>query len=120
MDTIYLTDIETTCLLGIYEHEKISKQKIVIDLALELDLKEAGLSDNFEHTVCYGEVSKLVQELANSKGFELIEHLCELSCKTLLERFERLQGVEIRIYKPEIKEEGFSGNASVKITRKRS
>lgn len=118
-DQIHLKGIECYCKLGVYDIERELGQCVHIDLELDLDLSNAGKSDNVSDTINYVDISNTVQEITKSKPYHLIEHLCQSICNGLFEKFSKLNAVQIHIFKPVINATGFTGSASVKIYRKR-
>lgn len=117
LDTIHLENIESFCRLGVYEEERASGQNIKVNLALELDLRKAGQSDDLQDTVDYAKISKLVQDCAQAKEYLLVEHLAEEIAQKILSDFVSISGLKIRVFKPTIITAGFSGDVSVEIYR---
>jgi dihydroneopterin aldolase len=118
-DTIILEEIEAFCRLGIYESERQRGQHIKINLRLGINLEKADQSDNIKDTISYVDASRIAQETAQVKEYNLLEHLCAEICRRLLEELPKLENVEIKIHKPIIKADGFSGKASVCMERRR-
>ena len=119
-DQIHLKNIEVYCRLGVYEEERERGQCVHIDLKLDLDLSDAGRSDNVQDTINYVDISLAVQDVTMSKPYHLIEHLCTEICADLLKRFTKVQAVTIELHKPVINAKWFTGNASVKMKRGRN
>lgn len=62
MDTIYIKDLEVFANHGVYPEENKLGQKFVISADLSVDVRMAGLTDELEYSVNYGEVSHTIQD----------------------------------------------------------
>lgn len=118
-DSIRLKNIQAFSKLGIYDHERILGQVLYIDLDLELNLKQACLSNKLEHTIDYAKVSVMIRELSQSKEFYLLEGLAHEIVLMLFKNFPILEGVKIEIKKTIVNAEHFSGQPSIKLKRLR-
>ena len=56
MDEIIITGIACKGYHGCLPEERVKGQPFIVDLALRLDLKDAGLTDDLQRTIDYGEV----------------------------------------------------------------
>ena len=118
-DLINLDNIEAFSRLGVFQEEKDNGQNIRVNLSMSLDLRKAGASDDLKDTVDYGEVSKLVRETASKKEYSLVEHLAQEIINEIFEKFKAISSIKIKVFKPVIITEGFSGDVSVELTRTR-
>ncbi|MBI21486.1 MAG: bifunctional dihydroneopterin aldolase/7,8-dihydroneopterin epimerase, partial [Chloroflexi bacterium] len=50
-DKILIENLELFCIIGVNKWEKLTPQKITIDLEIETNLNASIKSDNIEHTV---------------------------------------------------------------------
>ena len=73
MDTIYIKDLEVFANHGVYPEENKLGQKFVISADLSVDVRMAGLTDELEYSVNYGEVSHTIQDFLQKHTFKLIE-----------------------------------------------
>jgi dihydroneopterin aldolase len=117
-DSIFLEGVEAYTRLGVYPPERKRGQCVKFNLRLDLDLSKPGISDDIQDTISYVDVSREVQNIAQAKEYNLIEHLSTEICRGLFEKFEKLSGIEIRVFKTVINAEGFVGNASVRLYRR--
>jgi len=104
---------------GIEKQEQERGQRFEVDVELHLNLKEAGQSDDLSDTIDYREVYKKVEDLVLDKQYNLIEALSEDIAQTLLENFEAIEGVVVRVRKPHAVLEGITGGVEVEISRVR-
>lgn len=101
MDEIIITGIACMGYHGCLPEERIKGQPFIVDLALRLDLKDAGLTDDLQRTVDYSEVCKTVVAIVEGKPFNLIEALAYAIGDRLLEQFFLLVSVAVTVHKPE-------------------
>ena len=83
-----IKEAEFYCSLGITAEERAHKQKILVDITLFCDTKEAAATDAIEKTVNYSSVYKQIQELLESKPYNLIETVAEQISKLISSYFE--------------------------------
>lgn len=119
-DRIILRDLQAFCKLGIYDHERILGQSLLIQLELELDLNLAAKSDNVRDSIDYVAVSLAIRQLAQNKNFLLIEHLAHEIITMLFAKFNKLEGVLIEVNKTIVNAEQFSGKPAVRLYRTRA
>ena len=117
---IHLEQVQAFCRLGIYENERQRGQAVIVDLKIGLDLSDACNGDKMEDSISYVDLSHTIQNVAKSKEFNLIEHLCKCIIDKLFNDFKQINSVDIKIHKPVINAEGFNGNASVRVKTERS
>ena len=79
--------------------EKRLGQRFLVDLVLQLDLGPAGRSDDLALTVDYGEAYRLVRELVEGTCQDALEAVAEVIAAALLERYDRLEAVTVRVKK---------------------
>ena len=85
---------------GVKAEEKRLGQRFVVDLVLQLDLGPAGRSDDLALTVDYGEAYRLVRELVEGTSRDTLEAVAEAIAAALLDRYDRLEAVTVRVKKP--------------------
>ena len=62
--------------IGILEQEKLKKQRVLLDVVLNMSPKET-YEDEIENTISYAEIIEKIQALASSKHFNLVETFAE-------------------------------------------
>ena len=77
MDKITVKDLEVFANHGVYEQENFLGQKFVISAVLHTDTRKAGLTDNLENSINYGEVSHLMKKVVEGNTWNLIEKIAE-------------------------------------------
>ncbi len=99
MDTIYLHGLTVDAVIGIWEWERRIKQKVVIDIDMDADIRKAAASDAVEDTLNYKAVAKRIVELAETSGFKLVETLAERIAEVVRNEFG-VPWVRVRVNKP--------------------
>jgi dihydroneopterin aldolase len=118
---------------GVSDAERAVPQPIEVDVALSLDLRAAGATDELERTVDYSAVARAVGQVIRSTSFQLIESIAEAIAADLLAAHPSVEEVEVRVHKPRIRlgeagatagreagdtaARGASGTAAVEIRR---
>ena len=119
MDKIRLTKMEFYGYHGVFPEENKLGQRFVIDLEVEADLREAGESDDLEHSVNYGQLYFDVKEIVEGEIFQLIEALAERITQRLLSTYNRIESVRVAVIKPDPPIPGHYQSVSVEIFRRR-
>jgi len=87
MDIIFLGGLEIETIIGIFDWERETKQKIILDIEMAFDIKKAAISDHIEDTLDYKTVSKNIISLVENSSFFLVEKLAEEITKLILNDF---------------------------------
>lgn len=90
MDKITVKDLEVFANHGVYEQENFLGQKFVISAVLHTDTRMAGLTDNLENSINYGEVSHLIKKIVEGNTWNLIEKIAEEVAHTILVTYSTL------------------------------
>ena len=99
MDRIFLRELTTQAIIGIYEWERRVKQTVNIDLEIPCDVRRAAAADEIEATVNYKKVAKRVLEFIARSEFHLVETLAERTALMVLEEFN-LDWIRLTLNKP--------------------
>ena len=117
MDKIYIRDLALRCIIGLYPDERKTKQDVLINIAMETDLRAAGKSDALKDTVDYKAIKLAILDFVEKSSFHLIESLAEGIAAICL-KDKRVQSATITIDKPGALR--FARSVAVEITRKRN
>jgi dihydroneopterin aldolase len=85
---------------GVSAAERELGQRLVFDIAFELDDCDATVTDRVEDTVDYGEVCEQVALAAQERQYRTLERLCTAVADRLIERFGA-ESVRVKATKPE-------------------
>lgn len=115
-DVVFVRGLRVDTIVGVNSWERLKRQPVVIDLALELDTRAAAASDHLRDALDYAEVASGARELVAASRCRLIERLAELVAAHCL-RDPRVTGVRVRVEKPWALRDG--AIAGVEISRAR-
>jgi 7,8-dihydroneopterin aldolase/epimerase/oxygenase len=105
---------------GTLPAERELGQPFVIDVELYLDLRPAGLSDDLNKTVDYGEVHRRVREIVEGPPTGLTETVAERIAASTLEEHPLVEAVRVKVAKPHVRLDGtVLAGAAVEIFRRR-
>lgn len=120
MDKILLKNLGFYGYHGVLKEESVLGQKFFIDIELYVDTKEAGIKDDMNKSVSYADVYEVVKIIAEDKRFNLIEALAENISIEVLEKFELVKEIMVRVKKPEAPVKGIYDYFGVEIRRSRN
>lgn len=113
MDKIFIKNMIVNGIIGINDAERISPQKIIVNIELGCDTRSSSTSDNISDTLNYYNLSmKIIEFIKETKPY-LVETLANNIAKICIE-----YGAEyalIRVDKPEAVE--FAETVGVEIKR---
>ncbi|MTI64988.1 MAG: dihydroneopterin aldolase [Firmicutes bacterium] len=120
MDKIIMKNLAFYGYHGVLQEENLLGQKFFLDIELLTDLKEAGKTDEVEKTVSYADVYSLVKDIVKNHKYNLLEALGENIAKEILEKFQRVVEITIKIKKPEAPVNGIYDYFGIEIRRNRN
>ncbi len=103
---------------GANPEERVLGQRFSVDVAVAVDLRRAGESDDLADTVSYSAIYKLVRRIAEGEPRNLIEAVAEEIATEILLGFPSVIRVAVTVRKPEAPLKGAMLDAAgVRITR---
>lgn len=120
MDKIYVNKMEFYGYHGVFPEENKLGQRFVVDLSVSLDLTRAGQTDQLEHSVNYGELYSVCQEIVEGKPAKLVETVAERIAGKILKDFPLVSEVTVKLIKPDPPIPGHYESVAIEITRRRS
>jgi len=117
-DHIYVNGLRLMALVGVLPHEREALQPVQVDLELEVDLAEAGLTDNLMDSADYGAITGAVAETVRTSTDLLLERLAARIAERVLQ-FDHVEVADVRLTKlrPPIPED--IDSSAVRIVRTR-
>ncbi len=97
---VFIRDLVLEAVLGIYEHEKVYPQTIVINIDLAATEDGPPIEDNHENVVCYASVVDQVKQIVAKGHVHLVETLAEMIAEACLAD-PRVVYTRVRIEKPQ-------------------
>jgi len=98
--TVEITGLSLYTRHGVSEAERELGQRLVFDIAFELDDCDATVTDRVEDTVDYAEVCEQVALAAQERSYRTLERLCSAIAERLGERYGA-ESVRVKATKPE-------------------
>ncbi len=118
VDRIELRGIRALGIHGVLSEEQQRPQPFAVDLDVDLDLRQAGRSDDLTHTIDYGQLAQAVVAEVAGPPAALLERLAErVALRVLALTGERASSVTVTVHKlrPPVPVDMVS--AGVRITR---
>lgn len=100
MDCIVIEGLEVYCNHGVFPEEKKLGQKFIVSAALYTGTRKAGLLDELDKSIDYGEVCRFITEFMKKNTYKLIEAAAEHLAKQMLLTIPSLREVELEVKKP--------------------
>ncbi|WP_421694110.1 dihydroneopterin aldolase [Aestuariivirga sp.] len=98
---VFVRDLDLMALIGIYEHEKLEPQRIIVNIDLSVQEGDGPQGDDIGHVVSYEIVVKKVEAIIAEGHINLVETLCEKIAAACL-RDKRVAAARVRVEKPDI------------------
>jgi dihydroneopterin aldolase len=98
---VFVRDLEMMALIGIYDHEKIDPQRIIVNIDLSVKEGDGPKDDDIGHVVSYEIVVKKVEAIIAAGHINLVETLCEKIAASCLTD-KRVVAARVRVEKPDI------------------
>ena len=98
-DRIYLRDLRTETIIGIYDWERKIRQTVSFDFEFPGDIRRAAKSDRIEDTLNYKSVAKRVLAFVETSEYHLVETLAEEVARLILREFS-VEWVKVTLNKP--------------------
>ena len=111
---VFIRDFMVECLIGVYEHEKRSPQRVRINLDLAVDEGEHPIIDDILNVVSYETMANGILAIADEGHVNLVETLAERIADMCFDD-QRVDSVRVRIEKLDILEN--AGSVGVEIER---
>lgn len=97
---VFIEELEVLASIGVYPHEQETRQRILVDIELEMTGAKTPREDRLAETVDYEAVSKAVVEMAREGHVQLVETLAERIARWCL-KDQRVAAARVRVVKPE-------------------
>lgn len=98
---IFVEGLLVQASIGVHPHEYETVQPIIMDISLDMGPMPAPKDDRLEETLDYGIVAQRAEEIALEAHVQLVETLADRIANWALSADSRVQGVTVRIAKPQ-------------------
>lgn len=99
MDKIFISGLGVETIIGIYDWERTTKQKVVVDIEMATDISAAARTEDIESTLNYKEISKRIEQFLVDSEYQLIETLAEDLAAVVRSEFG-VEWLKLVVHKP--------------------
>ena len=114
LDTVFIQGLVVDTIIGCYESEKHTKQRLRFDIEMAWDISRASESDSLADTLDYHAVTKRVERYLEENTVELVEVVAEDIATIIMKEFS-VPGLRLRVAKPDALEQ--TVDVGVRISR---
>lgn len=100
MDKLYLKDVEIFANHGVFNEEKSLGQKFIISLELEVDLRDAAITNDLSKSIHYGELCHNIEKEFQKESYDLIETAAERIAEYILLNYSLVSACKVLLKKP--------------------
>lgn len=104
---------------GNHHEERFLGGRFHIDVDMETDFSAAAEHDDLHRTVNYEAVYNLMQDIVTNQSFKLIETLSRRIALAVLEKFDDVRAVTVRVRKPGVPLKGVIDFVEVEVNEYR-
>ena len=115
--SMLIKDFIVNEIIGVHEHEKINKQKIIFNIVIDINQNILPDEKNISSIVDYEKITNKLKSLVKYKNYNFLESLAEDSFKEIFED-NRINSIKIKIEKPDAIENAKS--VGVEVFKSRS
>jgi dihydroneopterin aldolase len=98
---VFVKDLVLAALIGVHRHEKDGRQRVRINLDMEVIESEQPVQDRLADVVCYEDVVTAIRGIVAAGHINLVESLAELVADRCLED-RRVRKVRVRVEKLDV------------------
>ena len=109
---IFVRDLVLPCLIGVHRHERDGRQRVRINLELEVVEGEGELRDRLGDVVCYEALVDGVRRVVGAGHVNLVETLAESIADFCLDD-DRVRWAKVRVEKLDVFADAASGGIEI-------
>jgi dihydroneopterin aldolase len=98
-DLIRVRGLRIVASVGVLPEEHERLQPLILDLDVEVDLSEAGATDDLDATVNYAAITQAAVEVVTSRHHELLEAIGDEVARAALAIDRRISAIEVSVTK---------------------
>lgn len=100
MDRIFISNLSVETIIGIYDFERVTPQRVVLDLEMSADIAQAASTEDIESTLNYKTLSETLTQFLQESQFQLIETMAERVTEIIRKDFG-VKWVKLTLHKPD-------------------
>lgn len=116
MATIRITDLKIRTIIGVNGWERKTKQDVLINITMDVDVSQAIRSDDIADTVDYKMITKKIIAAVKESKFFLLEKLTDMILQLVM-KDPQVRKITVRVDKP--KALRFARSVSVELQASR-
>ena len=101
MNTITLTGIHVTTIIGVYAWERQSPRELLIDIACQTDTTTAAHTDDINDTLDYAKLADSLRDFASQATYQLLEAFADAAADMILQSFP-VSDLKLTVHKPDV------------------
>lgn len=99
-DKVFIRGLQIDAIIGIYPHERSTRQPLLLDLEMSSDIRRAASTEDITDALDYEAISNHLYEFVAASEFQLIETLAQRIAELVLEEFN-VSWLRLTVHKPE-------------------
>ena len=100
MDRIFITGLSIDTIIGIYDWERTTRQRVILDIEMGTDITVAASVEDVDSTLNYKTVSEALTEFVGNSEFQLVETMAERICERVMTDFG-VVWMKLTLHKPD-------------------
>lgn len=100
-EKVIIRDLELDMYIGIYDHEKENKQRVIVNLDIEVKKQDYKDVDDYSMVFCYETIINEIQDLAAQGHINLVETFAQKITELCLAK-SLTKSVRVNVQKPDI------------------
>jgi dihydroneopterin aldolase len=97
--TVFIEGLEVSASIGVHPHEHETRQRVLVDVALDMTGAPTPKHDRLAETADYEALARVIEEMAREGHVQLVETLAERIARAAL-RDPRVVKARVRVAKP--------------------
>ena len=100
MYKVSLKDVRLLCYLGVYDHEQVQMQSVIVNLDMVFkEMLPGCTTDELEDVICYDYINETLVQVALNKRYKLIEHLAYKLIEAIAEKIKIPASLTLSLHK---------------------
>jgi dihydroneopterin aldolase len=99
MNIVYITGLQISTVIGVYDWERLIQQTVVVDLEMSTDNQRAAEDDDLNYTLDYGAIAARVTTFVEASRYQLLESLADAIADLVMNEFG-VQQLKLKLGKP--------------------
>ena len=116
---ILLREMKYLLKIGVKEEERKQHQEVSFDLDIDVAAEQESVTQDIRQTVNYSDVQREIEIFLQNKEYVLLEALANDVANLLLQKFSRIQRIQLTCWKPKALARKNVKNVGVQIVKER-